>query len=307
MPRHAGANRGGRHPQPRNENGVVPESQRFFPSFNNNPPQRGSHLHNSFFNSDPHSSRRGGGVSPFVSRRPSFRSHGGGREANNKPKFAFASNKFNDFGPVDNSILGSGNFEIIKGGTFYDEKNPHRNHYPYDPYLDNSYVVFPHGNTHSHNHVDDFFSNFRDFSEFATRRSGTVQNPESGFASEQIAHISPLNDLMTSESDHASNATKVVPPVKFVNVENLKEFSTENPSQIVIVINKNNKNKAKKPVKSSKLKKNKFISLKKQEKQKKVKKPKNIQEVLEEIDPFPRVTPPPVSHSSDEDPLIATY
>ncbi|XP_076055940.1 uncharacterized protein LOC143034005 [Oratosquilla oratoria] len=98
-----------------------------------------------------------------------------------------------DFPPVENSLLGSGNFEVLSGGTFYDEDDLHQNHH-FDHFLDNSYVVFPNADVpYTNNHVDDFFSNFRDFSEFAVRRSGTSNTPEEeptiivdGFASEVV-------------------------------------------------------------------------------------------------------------------------
>jgi hypothetical protein len=54
----------------------------------------------------------------------------------------------------DNSILGSGNFEILKGGTFYEEddyRRPYSNNRPAQPY---SYY----GN-------NDIFHNFRDFAD----------------------------------------------------------------------------------------------------------------------------------------------
>jgi len=55
----------------------------------------------------------------------------------------------------DNSILGSGNFEILKGGTFYEEddyRRPYSNNRPAQPY--NYY-----GNS------NDIFHNFRDFAD----------------------------------------------------------------------------------------------------------------------------------------------
>ena len=233
---------------------VIPEGQRFFPSFPEGRmfapgPRRGS-------------SRR---------RRPSFRS-------NRDPHEAFASHRFNDFGSVDNSLLGSGNFEVIRGGTFYDNDDPHLNHNPYDPYLDNSYVVFPQsGNNHNHNHVDDFFSNFRDFSEFATRRSDRNDYfDESSFASEHIPKISPFEeDLMTSDSNqNAANET-----------QSLTRLNQELSSKL----------------KPNQIKKANFIN----NRNKKLKKaPNNIQEVLEQVDSFPSLEN---AETGNSDPLIAIF
>ena len=51
----------------------------------------------------------------------------------------------------DNEILGSGNFDVIKGGTFYDPDTYHHTRY-------NNYNPRPHYNA-------DFFENFRDFAD----------------------------------------------------------------------------------------------------------------------------------------------
>jgi len=68
----------------------------------------------------------------------------------------------------DNSILGSGNFEILKGGTFYEEEDyrrPYSNNRPAQPY--NYY-----GNK-------DIFHNFRDFADIKGDRKN--QGYEEGF------------------------------------------------------------------------------------------------------------------------------
>jgi len=68
----------------------------------------------------------------------------------------------------DNSILGSGNFEILKGGTFYEEddyRRPYSNNRPAQPY--NYY-----GN-------NDIFHNFRDFADIKGDRKNN--NYQEGF------------------------------------------------------------------------------------------------------------------------------
>ena len=271
---------------------IVPESQRFFPSFPQGrlfapPPRRGR-----------------GSSSSFSRRRPSFRGFG--------PHEAFASYNFNDYGPLDNSLLGSGNFEVIKGGTFYDNDDPHLNHNPYDPYLDNSYVVFPHsGNDHHHNHVDDFFSNFRDFSEFATRRSGNDFYDEGGYASEHVPQISSSDhDMMTSETSQDNNSTFIK---KYLILSMNKTSSIKHPIFIDKENNKHfslvNKDLTIEKLKPKQLKKYKFIknnspknlkSLKQSKKQ-----PKNIQDVLAQIDSLQDTGKK--SLTNEEDPLIAMY
>lgn len=317
LPRHAGnSQRDNRQQRQYRSDVFLPQSQRFFPSFNPHPPQRESHNRQTFFPSGPYLGARGGGPSPFPSRSPSFRSHRG-HEAVHSPKFAFASNKYKEHGPVDNSILGSGNFEVIKGGTFYDNDDPHLNHNPYDPYLDNSYVVFPSGNPHTHNHVDDFFSNFRDFSEFANRRSGTMNQAyrrdgvlEPGFASEHVAQISTfeVEDMMTSESKANANETLELHP------KTNKRIQEISPSKALIYVNKKKEKESKKQKKFSNSKKA-YLKIKKPTKSKnnsKNQRPQNIQDVLEKIDPFPSIvtaatTKKNNSFDEENDPLIATF
>jgi len=88
------------------------------------------------------------------------------RRPNNKPKITpkkyqaggYSTNSGTQYNHLqsiqDNSILGSGNFEILKGGTFYEEddyRRPYSNNRPAQPY--NYY-----GN-------NDIFHNFRDFAD----------------------------------------------------------------------------------------------------------------------------------------------
>ena len=81
---------------------------------------------------------------------------------------------------VDNSLLGSGNFEVLTGGMYKNSnKNIHKvHHHPYDSYLDEDYSYSerqPQYKEHN-NYVDDFFSNFRDFSEISERRKPKPQH-----------------------------------------------------------------------------------------------------------------------------------
>jgi len=85
------------------------------------------------------------------------------RKPNAKPKITpkkynsdrYTTSTGNSFQSIeDNSILGSGNFEILKGGTFYDEddyRRPYSNNRPAQPYK-------YYGN-------NDIFHNFRDFAD----------------------------------------------------------------------------------------------------------------------------------------------
>jgi len=99
------------------------------------------------------------------------------RRPNAKPKITpkkyqaggYSGTQYNHLQSLqDNSILGSGNFEILKGGTFYEEEDyrrPYSNNRPAQPY--NYY-----GNK-------DIFHNFRDFADIKGDRKN--QGYEEGF------------------------------------------------------------------------------------------------------------------------------
>ncbi len=55
----------------------------------------------------------------------------------------------------DNEILGSGNFEVIKGGTFYDPETYYHTRYNRPQYYDDE----------EEDGGGDFFENFRDFAD----------------------------------------------------------------------------------------------------------------------------------------------
>ncbi|XP_047499588.1 histone-lysine N-methyltransferase 2D-like isoform X2 [Penaeus chinensis] len=143
----------------------------------------------------------------------------GAREAIHKPEFTFPTNRRplyreQEYGSLDNSLLGSGNFEVLRGGTFFDPDDPNSHGHGYDHFLDEGYAVFPnsHNAPPTNNYVDDFFSNFRDFSEFAVRRSDEGEtitlDDESffgpGFASEHVQQVvEAFNNTETgTDSEH---------------------------------------------------------------------------------------------------------
>ena len=78
---------------------------------------------------------------------------------------------------VDNSILGSGNFEILKGGTFYD-KNDYRQYRWWqvletNPAQTENFFFFSH-NTRPQGYgygQNDIFHNFRDFADIKKENS----------------------------------------------------------------------------------------------------------------------------------------
>ncbi|KAF2365475.1 hypothetical protein FHG87_003759 [Trinorchestia longiramus] len=132
------------------------------------------------------------------------------------------SHRQDDFSPVDNSLLGSGNFEVLSGGTFYDDDGGGgggagfgNQRHPYDSFLDHGYPYNEGGHynqPHSNNYVDDFFSNFRDFSEFAVRRSDRDDRDDffGGHASENTEKIVPLSPselkrLSLKHDNHQTN------------------------------------------------------------------------------------------------------
>ncbi|XP_063595914.1 uncharacterized protein LOC134772760 isoform X1 [Penaeus indicus] len=212
------------------------DDQRFIPTVH--PHSLPSH-HQAFFPSPPLPPRtpgpRGG---RFNSHSPGFREthrqreepsgfrdfhdtfYGpGAREALHKPEFTFPTNRRphhreQEYGSLDNSLLGSGNFEVLRGGTFFDPDDPNSHGHGYDHFLDEGYAVFPnsHNAPPTNNYVDDFFSNFRDFSEFAVRRSDEGEtitlDDESffgpGFASEHVQQVveASNNTETGTESEH---------------------------------------------------------------------------------------------------------
>ena len=211
----------------------------------------------------------------------------GVREAIHRPQFAYPTYNNNEYAPVDNSLLGSGNFEVLSGGTFYDSDDLHLNHHPYDHYLDNSYVVFPAGhNAPPNNHVDDFFQNFRDFSEFAVRRSGSDQKEEyyePGLGSEHIIHTVPLDTKVEQSSPQ---------PVIIKNVPT-KLPSSESNEDIKLTNNISKSTVNKKNLKSSSKSKHKM--------------PRNIQEVIEDPDPIPSSKLNSILAMEEQDPMIAMF
>ena len=129
-----------------------------------------------------------------------------GKKGNKKVQ----SRRHQDYKPVDNSLLGSGNFEVLSGGTFYG--NEKKSRHPYDSHLDGEYSFDDERDSYFQphdNYVDDFFSNFRDFSEFAARRSD--RDDFFGHGTDNVEHILPPNrrfrshekpkDLQTSDSN----------------------------------------------------------------------------------------------------------
>ena len=283
------------HPE---EEDTLTESQRFFPTFGPGRTRNNRHRPVSFFSSAPNqpgppSTRGGRGKSSFsgqglrgfrdfhetFSLRPS---HGQGtREAIHTFNYAFPAHRNNIVhNSVDNSLLGSGNFEVLTGGTFYDEDDDlHLNHHPYDHFVDNSYVVFPAGHKKppSSNHVDDFFSNFRDFSEFAVRRSGSSD----GYFGEDEDYFGPgygsEHVYKISNPDGSSDVNK--------NTD-VKKLNKENKSNIT-----NKKEKIKKSTKKNHIHKI----------------PKNIQDVIADENPAPSASLNSILSIEERDPLIATF
>ncbi|XP_064110186.1 uncharacterized protein LOC135217987 [Macrobrachium nipponense] len=297
---------------------IVPESQRFYPNFNPRftPSHQGPSTQ-SFYPSTLPTPRgpaprtaRFNGHGPGFRESSGFRNNAGfrdfhdtfygpgTREAVNRPEFVFPSSKrplHPENEPLDNTLLGSGNFEVLKGGTFYDEDDPHiYDGYDHDQLLHGDYYGShsPSNRPHTNNHVDDFFSNFRDFSEFAARRSdeGEGVDDHSFFGSEQISHVvnisqpySPVvfaNETFPSDEGLAQDGA------------DKKELSkTPDPSQA--------KEVPKAPSKENT--KQKQLKLHRQ--------PKNIQEVMEDLEASESSDNAVVSSSStdEKDPMMAMF
>jgi len=277
---------------------IIPEGQSLYPTYN---PRRNPFRPSSSKPFFPPTSRLPGPPRPRShfkahesTRGPTFRpSHGpkgfrdfhdtfygprdeGGREAIHRPDFHFPSSpphREHEY-PNENSLLGSGNFEILRGGTFYEPGDYHLNHHPYDHLLDGGYSPF-HSNSHSNNYVDDYFSNFRDFSEFAAR-SDSGEGEYLGFSEPITSIIDPNADMDHTGEESSINETQTKLHDKKNNNKELKSKKTDEDNTIQI-------------------------------KSPSHRQPKNIQEVLAEIDPRPN------DHSASElivdekDPMIAMF
>ncbi|XP_068245670.1 uncharacterized protein [Palaemon carinicauda] len=296
---------------------IVPESQRFFPNFNPRfTPSHQGPASQSFFPSTLPTPRGPGPRSArFNGHGPGFRESSGvrdnggfrdfhetfygpgTREAVNRPDFVFPSSKIpvhRENEALDNTLLGSGNFEVLKGGTFFDDDDPHiYDGYDHDHLLHGDFYGShsPSHRPHSNNHVDDFFSNFRDFSEFAARRSdeGETMDDHSFYGSEQINHV--------------VNITHPYTPVAFANeTKESEEFLAKDSADA--------KGESNKP-EPLHFKATPKISDKESTKHKHFKphrQPKNIQEVMEDLEVSESNDNMVSSLTSDEkDPMIAMF
>lgn len=100
-------------------------------------------------------------VPPLGHSRPYF-----GPDTNGR----YASGSARNF---DQSILGSGDFGVIRGGTFYQDDDPPRSSYESDEFLNYFNTNNGHGRPHSAFipktfYPDEQFSNFRDFADINT-------------------------------------------------------------------------------------------------------------------------------------------
>lgn len=301
---------------------LVPESQRFHPTITGRHSPSAPPAKESFFPSPPLPPRAPGPRrSRLLSHSPGFRGSSsqrepaafrdfrnsfygpGTREAIHKPEFTFPSSRRpfhreQEFGKFHNSILGSGNFEVLRGGTFYDDDDPNGFGHDYDHLLDDAYAIFPgtHSNQHSSNYVDDFFSNFRDFSEFAVRKSDEGESSfledsaffGRGYASEPVRQVvdspQPTRFNVSSEEKNL-NTSKENAESKVSTMETEEHRHTESNSPTAKDTEDDGHS----------------------EPRRKHRQPKNIQEVLEEIDPQPSEYSSSSLTVDDTDPMIAMF
>lgn len=318
-------------PAPRNRGGVsrkvevrtsdddfiVPDSQRFYPTFNPRVPPSIPPSRPPFFSPSPSGPRtpgpRGGrfnGHGPGFRGSPSIRDNGsfrefhnsfygpGAREAITRPEFAFPSSRqplHREKEYLDNTLLGSGNFEVLRGGTFYDEDDPEI-HHGYDHLLHDGYYGSQgdHNAPHTNNHVDDFFSNFRDFSEFAARRSDEGETLDDvsfysqGYASE---HIPQVIDKSHPDFQDAIDKRKVQDDTVQEGKKTEKTVDKQIESDQTMgtkgrVLSKDNS---------------------RHKEHKKHRRPKNIQEVLEDLEAQPSENFLSSLPIDEKDPMIAMF
>lgn len=191
----------------------------------------------------------------------------------------------------DNSLLGSGNFEVIRGGTFYDLDDTNGHQHGYDHLLhDDGFGLFPSRRPHHPspprtNYVDDFFSNFRDFSEFAVRRSDEEETTQEdtdyygrGYGSEHVHRYSNTSNTALPEKNTSANTTTET-----------KEVVTSNPRK-----EEGRTDDA-------------HTAASSHAHHRQHRPPKNIQEVLEEVDPHPSDNKSSSVDVEEKDPMIAMF
>lgn len=302
-------------PHASDEDLLRPEGQRFYPSFNGHlSPAQFTPSRPSFFPSapiPPHAPPvrgarflpRGVGYrdSPGTGPRDQFRDvHHQGPAVREPPRskpdtFSSASRRpftreQEHFGH-DNSLLGSGNFEVLRGGTFYDLDDTNGHQHGYDHLLHDEFGLFPSRRPHHPspprtNYVDDFFSNFRDFSEFAVRRSDEGETTQydadyygRGYGSEHVHHY--------------SNASNTTFPEKNTTATNKTETNRE-------AVNSD-------PRKEEGRTDDAYTAASSHSHRRPHRPPKNIQEVLEEVDPHPSDYTSSSVDVEEKDPMIAMF
>lgn len=181
---------------------------------------------------------------------------------------------------------------MLRGGTFYDLDDTNAHQHGYDHLLhDEEFVLFPSRRPHHPspprtNYVDDFFSNFRDFSEFAVRRSDEGETTQydrdhygRGYGSEHVHRYSNASNTTFPERNTTSSNT-TGKTAEAINSDSKKEQRTPDDAQ---------------PAASS------------HPQQRSHRQPKNIQEVLEELDPHPSENTSTSVAAEEKDPMIAMF
>ncbi|XP_065352617.1 uncharacterized protein LOC135947659 [Cloeon dipterum] len=188
---------------------LIPDSQHYYPSFSSifsGHPL--GHSRPPIFD-DPPSNHRARHIPYALQQANSFDAFA----TSNKNKFPSSSPSSKEVpsGPAasaggssssssDQSVLGSGNFGVIKGGTFYEDD--------YDSGSSNDDFFYYGGGrpsysynyrpTHQSASSDDFFANFRDFADITAPKQGS-------FSELHVVYANKNGTLMDPEEPAASN------------------------------------------------------------------------------------------------------
>lgn len=205
----------------------------------------------------------------------------GQRDRGNQKRPGSHSHRQKEYASVDNSLLGSGNFEILSGGTFHEDKKTKKNSHPYDSFLDDEYSHNERDSPYKpqiNNYVDDFFSNFRDFSEFAARRSDKSDRDDFfGYGSENVHKYVPFIP------SHQTNSKQTKDEYNIVLRKDAPENIPKSLSDSALLRSETHQ----------------ALTLSHP--------PRNIQEVMQQVEAEPSNSETATLSVDEKDPLIATF
>jgi len=197
---------------------LIPDSQHYFPSFSSifsNHPL--GHSRPPVYD-DPPSSHRPRHIPYALQQANSFDAFSTPNKDKNSFSSSQTSSKELSSPPTNQAVLGSGNFGVIRGGTFYEDD--------YDSGSSNDDFFYYGGGRPSYNYRptqaasngDDFFANFRDFADITAPKQGAysqlhvVYANKNGTLREGPAPGSPRN--IFEQLEQLEQQPKLIKPKK---------------------------------------------------------------------------------------------